>query len=86
MIAGFIPLVNALFPGVNYYSRTGFNEVMNTCVTPALKKQFPELESTSESDIKGNEMVEVEEFLPSKGYEWQDSMKWHAKFEKLLAA
>lgn len=85
-IEGFMPLVKALFPGVNYYSITGFNEVMSKCVIPALKKRFPELQPVAEGDLKNDEMVEVEKFLPSKGYEWQDSTKWQSKFQKLLVA
>lgn len=85
-ICGFMPLVEALFPGLDYYSITGFHEMREKCVTPALKKRFPELQSVAEGDLRDDEMVEVEEFLPSKGYEWQDSKKWQSKFQELLAA
>ena len=85
-IEGCMPLVEALFPGVNYFSISGFCQVMRECVVPALKKLFPELESLSAENIKAGEMKEVAQFLPSKGYEWQDSSRWQAKFKKLLAA
>ena len=85
-IEGVMPLIEALFPGVNYYSITGFNQVMRECVVPALKKQFPQMKSSSTENIKAKERVEVTQFLPSKGYEWQDSLRWQAEFKKLLAA
>lgn len=84
-ISAFIPIVNALFPGIDYYSITGFGQVMTSCVTPVLKKRFPELQSAPAESITREEMVEVMNFLPSKGYEWQDSKKWRSRFEKLLA-
>lgn len=80
------PLVETLFPGANYYSMTGFGQVMRECVVPALKKRFPEMESLSAAAIKAMEKVEVGEFLPSKGCEWQNSSRWQSKFKKLLAA
>ena len=83
-IEGVMPLVEALFPGVNYYSITGFGQVMKECVVPALKKLFPELQFLPAEDIKDGEEVEVAQFLPSKGYEWQDSSEWQTKFKKLL--
>ncbi|MEK7554506.1 MAG: hypothetical protein AAB518_00780 [Patescibacteria group bacterium] len=85
-INGFMPLVDTLFPGVNYYSVTGFGQVMKECVVPVLKKRFPHLKSLSAEDIESGELVEVTKFLPSKGYEWKESMRWKAKFKKLLAA
>lgn len=84
-IEGAMPIIEALFPGVDYYSISGFNQVMQECVIPALKKRFPQLESLSAEDIKDGERVEVIQFLPSNGYEWQDSAKWQAKFKKILA-
>src|SRR3989338_1926397 len=85
-IEGVMPLVEALFPGVNYYSITGFGQVMRECVIPALKKRFPELLTTPAEKIKPTAMTEVAAVLPSKGYEWQGSTKWRSKFEKFLAA
>lgn len=84
-IEALVPLVSALFPGINYYSITGFSQVMRDCVIPVLKKRFPELLTTPAEKIKPRAMTEVATVLPSKGYEWQDSAKWRSKFEKLLA-
>ena len=83
-----MPLVQAVLPGVNYYSITGFSEVMKRCVMPVLKKCFSELATVSADDIARNPNMEVDvtEFLPSKGYEWQDSGNWRTEFEKRLAA
>ena len=83
-IEGVMPLVNALFPGVNYYSIFGFGQMMRECVIPVLKKLFPDLESLSAENVKAEEMEEVTQFLPSRGYEWQNSAEWQATFKKLL--
>lgn len=85
-IEALMPLVETLFPGINYYSITGFSQVMRECVIPALKKRFPELLTTPVEAIKPKATTEVAKLLPSKGYEWQDSPKWRSKFEKILAA
>lgn len=85
-IEALMPLVNALFPGINYYSITGFTKVMKELVIPALKKGFPELLTTPEDAVKLKMTTEVAEFLPSQGYEWEDSPEWQSQFEKLLAA
>ena len=85
-IEGVIPLVQALFPGVNYYSITGFGQVMRECVAPVLEKRFHQMKSLSAADIKAGERVEVAKFLPSNGYEWQDSAQWRARLTRLLAA
>ena len=84
-IEALMPLVSALFPGINYYSITGFSQVMRDCVIPALKKRYPELLTTPAEKIKPKAMTEVATVLPSKGYEWQDSTRWKSKFEKVLA-
>lgn len=84
-ISSLIPLVSTLFPGINYYSVTGFGEVMKECVVPVLKKLFPELQSGPAGHVAtSEEMVEISEFLPSNGYEWQDSEEWKGKFSTLL--
>lgn len=87
-IESLIPLVQAVLPGINYYSITGFNQVMKLCVMSVLKKRFPELATLSAEDIgrEPDAEVEVTEFLPSKGHEWQDSDGWQTEFEKRLAA
>lgn len=85
-ISAIMPLVETLFPGIDYYSISGFNSVLKTLVIPVLKKQFSELESAPEESIASKETVEITEFLRSKGYEWEDSQKWKKKFDKLLDA
>lgn len=87
-ISSLMPLLNTLFPGINYYSTTGFHQVMYQCAKPVLRKLFPELVGASDVEVAkdATAMVKVTEFLPSKGYEWQDSDKWKLKFIKLLEA
>lgn len=85
-IEALMPLVEALFHGINYYSITGFSQVMRDCVMPVLKKRYPELLTTPAEEVRPRAMTEVATVLPSKGYEWQDSTKWQSKFQKLLAA
>ena len=85
-IEALMPLVKALFPGINYYSITGFSEVMRNCMIPVLKKRHPELLTTPAEKIKPRAMTEVATALLSKGYEWQDSTEWQSKFQKFLAA
>lgn len=85
-IDGVVPLVQTLFPGANYYSITGFSQILQACVTPALKKLFPELGSLSADDVMIGDAVEVVPFLASQGYEWQDSPEWADKFDMLMAA
>lgn len=79
-------LVATLFPGIDYYSITGFSQVMRECLIPVLKKRFPELRSVPSEQITANDAVEITEFLPSRGYEWQVDNRWRSRFEKLLAA
>lgn len=81
-----MPIVTAFFPGINYYSVTGFHEVMNTLVIPAIKKRHPELLTTPEGDIEADATTDVVEMLASKGYEWQDDAGWMTKFRDMLAA
>ncbi|MCI0559871.1 MAG: hypothetical protein MN733_15380 [Nitrososphaera sp.] len=81
-----MPLVEALFPGINYYSISGFSQVIHDCVIPVLKKRHPELLTTPAEKIKPRTMTEVATALASKGYEWQVSPEWKSKFQKLLAA
>ena len=85
-ISALIPLVAALFPGINYYSISGFSQVMRECVGPVLKKRFPELIGATAASIASDATREVDVALPSQGYEWQDSDDWKKKFETLLAA
>ncbi|MEN9614000.1 MAG: hypothetical protein RLZZ347_307 [Candidatus Parcubacteria bacterium] len=85
-IGATIPLVSALFPGINYYSIPGFNQVMRDCVLPILVKRFAHLQTIHASKIDPRATIEVVEALPSKGYEWQDSRRWMAKFRKILVS
>jgi len=81
-----MPLIKKLFPGINYYSITGFGQVMVRCVVPVLKKMFPELLKKTEDEITPQMKTKIATFLHSDGYEWQDSSKWMLEFNKLLAA
>jgi len=85
-ILGVMPLIKKLFPGINYYSITGFGQVMVRCVVPVLKKMFPELLKKTEDEITPQMKTKIATFLHSDGYEWQDSSKWMLEFNKLLAA
>ena len=82
----FIPILSALFPGINYYSITGYSQVMNNYGIPALKKLFPEVEKLNAEEVSKNDEVEILPFLNSKGYEWQDDSNWGEEFNRLLAA
>lgn len=85
-IEALMPLVDAMFPGIDYYSTSGFHDVMHSCVVPALGKQFPALRRLSPGQVRADEMVDVVRVLPSRGYEWQDSEEWKARFRAYLAA
>ena len=85
-IEALMPLVDALFPGIDYYSITGFMAVKDECLVPVLKKLFPALQTMPEEKITRTKKVEINTFLKSKGYEWQDSKKWKLKFNELLKA
>jgi len=82
-VTNLMPIVSALFPGINYYSITGFISVMQRCVMPALKRLHPKLIGVTAGGFAINDNVRVEAVLPSNGYEWQDS-DWQAKFERFL--
>lgn len=86
-IAAYMPILDALFPGINYYSISGFSSVVKQCGQPALKKLFPDLINKKEEEIKDDVLLEIKiPFLPSKGYEWTDSETWRRNFQKLLIA
>ncbi len=85
-IEALTPLVSALFPGINYYSITGFSQVMHDCVIPALKKQHPDLVTMTAAQVRPDVMAEVSEVMPSRGYEWQDDQNWKARFRAYLIA
>jgi hypothetical protein len=83
-IAGYTPLVKELFPGIAYFSRTGFGQVMRDYVQPVLSKLFPDLIGKPATEVSRNRTVTVEAFLPSKGYEYLDNPQWKQKLETLL--
>ena len=83
---GLIDLVATLFPGINYYSITGFASVMHTLAIPTLKKLYPELVGVSVESVDADDMIDVQQFLPSEGYEWQDNGLWKTAFQERLAA
>ena len=80
------PIVVALFPGIDYYSITGFYQVMNDCVLPALKKQHSDLVGMPLAKVRPNAPREVTRVMASQGYEWQDSASWQQQFQAYLAS
>ena len=61
-----MPLVNTLFPGINYYSVTGFGQVMIGCVIPVLKKRFPELTAMPDSAVAADDLFGEERGEPHR--------------------
>lgn len=86
IIKTLMPILSTMFPGINYYSITGFSQVMNGYGIPALKSQFPDLVGMPAEEVDTEEMREISEVLASKGYEWQDSEEWQTKFTEAIAA
>lgn len=85
-ILALMPILATLFPGVNYYSITGFSTLMHKYGIPALKKLFSEIKNLKGKDINVDEMLVIKEaFLPSKGYEWQNDPNWALKFTNLAS-
>lgn len=85
-ILAFMPIIKALFPGINYYSTSGFYAVRNNYVVKVLKKVFPEIENQAHDEISKEETLELKEFLPSEGYQWQNDPEWDKKFNSLMVA
>ena len=85
-IEGAMPVIDSLFPGINYYSVTGFGQVYRDYTQPVLTKLFPNLNGLEISQVNGNESVEIKPFLPSQGYEHLDNPEWKTKLEELLLA
>ena len=85
-IAGYMPLVERLFPGINYYSITGFSQVMKDYVQPTLSKLFPDLAKKPAQDVSRDRTVSIESILPSKGYEHLDNPMWKKRLDEILAA
>jgi hypothetical protein len=80
-IVGVEVVAKILFPGINYYSLTGFGAVFLECVQPLVRKLFPDLVGKAEMEVLGTSMVEVASFLPCDGY--RDNA-WIAKFNEKL--
>jgi hypothetical protein len=83
-IAGYMPLVEELFPGINYFSMTGFGQVMRDYAQPVLSKLFPDLGGKPADEVSRDRTVSVEAFLPSNGYEHLDNPDWKIQLEALL--
>jgi hypothetical protein len=84
-ISGTMPIIDKLFPGINYYSITGFYQVSNDYLRPVLTKLFPYLKGLDAEKVRKNEKIEIENaFLPSKGYEHLDNPEWKERLEELL--
>lgn len=84
-IANLTPILEELFPGINYYSIHGFNRVMNEYGIPAINKLFPEIKDLEHHQIKKDDVIDINKpFLPSKGYEWQTDPSWKIKFDDLI--
>ena len=73
-----------MFPGIIYYSLTGFGQVMQDCVRPAARKLFGNLEGIPAEEVS-KELTEITPVLPVNGYEWCESAEWQAKFVRFLA-
>lgn len=84
-INALMPLLSTLFPGIEYYSITGFTTVMCNYVRPVLNKFFPEIIGVSAEHIPPDEMIDIGAFQASKGYQWQNSTEWQKEFEQKLA-
>lgn len=80
-----IPLINALFPGIEYRSADEVFHVLTVYVAPGLIKRYPELLVTPMEFVKPETMTEITEVLSCKGYEWI-TREWNQKFEKFLVA
>jgi hypothetical protein len=80
------PLLQAMFPGINYYSLSGFIMVQHRLVVPVLKKQHPGLETMSAAQVKPNSLLEVSEVMPSRGYQWEGDPAWKLQFDVYLTS
>lgn len=85
-IEGAMPLVDGLFPGINYFSITGFAQVSRDYLLPVLRKLYPEVARASAEEIDSRSTIDIDPFLPSKGYEHEDDPRWRRKLESKLNA
>jgi len=84
-IKDYIPIVKELFPGINYFSITGFSQVMINYVQPTLSKLFPDIAKKKAHQVDSDRTVRIDSFLPCKGYEHLDIPEWRKRLDKLLA-
>lgn len=84
-ISTWMPLVKALFPGINYYCMSGFGQVFDGYVKPVLNKLFPELATLPAENCSDSETVEIEAFLPSDGYQHLGDPSWKQNLQKKLS-
>jgi hypothetical protein len=85
-----MPLIEALFSGIELYTFMGYREfcfydIMNNLVIPVLKKCFSEIRHTSAEGVGAEDEIELKVFLSSRGYEWQDDPNWMRRFQELLS-
>ena len=84
-IAGYMPIINELFPGINYYSVTGFTQVMADYVGPVLTKLHPSIAKKSKEEVNRNILVSIEQVLPCDGYEHLDNSGWKKNLDVILS-
>jgi hypothetical protein len=82
-IGAHMPLIAKLFPGINYYSISGFGQVYEKYLVPTIHSLFPELKGVNHSDVF-DDPIEIKELLPCKGYEHEDDPNWGIKLQKIL--
>jgi hypothetical protein len=88
-ISDYRPLVQQMFPGINYYSVTGFNQAYHEVAAPAVAKMYPGLKACNtqaEAEAQFGATLPVAPVMPSAGYEWQNSAQWRRKFDQHLQA
>lgn len=83
-IGAMTPLIDTLFPGIDYFSISGHDEVMRSLVIPALLKLCPDLLTVPGEKVYSKATMEVDKVLSSKGFEWQSS-SWKEEFVQFLA-
>ena len=85
-ISALMPMVDAMFPGINYYSVTGFHQVMSELVTPALRARHADVRRLATREVRSTDMTEVAVVLASDGYQWQRDAKWMPRFRQAIEA
>jgi len=78
-IADYMPILEKMFPGINYYSISGFSQVMKEVAMPCVAKTNPDLAAcatSAEAEQRFGKTVDIAEIKPSAGYEWQDNYSW----------